>query len=105
MSKPFRPNDGGTVTVAASTTSADEAIDPNSHAIAIFNNCADGVAHIKTAKGGGTLTATTADFPVGPKQHAIIGIPSTHDTVAVILSSGATSANVYITPGTGGHLR
>ena len=102
MSRPFRPADGKTVTVSASTTSADEAFVAGSHAIRVLNTT-NRTAHVKTARGS-ALTATVADFPVAAGGEAIIGIPSDHNIVAVILASGATSGSVYVTPGTGGHL-
>ena len=97
MTVPFAPNDGGTVTVAASTTSADEAIDPGQNRLNIVNTT-NGVAHVKTAQAS-ALTATTADFPVDAGETAIITIGSTHNIVAVILAAGAASGNVYVTPG------
>lgn len=100
MSTPFAPRDGGTVTVAASTTSADEAFSANCHRMRVHNTT-DGVAFVKTGQGS-SLTATTADFPVGPGDTAVFNIKSNHNIVAVILASGSTSGDVYCTPGEGG---
>lgn len=98
MGKPFAPRDGGTVTVSASTSSADEAITAGCHALRIVNTSA-GVAFVKTAENT-ALSATTADFPVAAGQTAVMNIKSNHNIVAVILSTG--SGSVYVTPGTGG---
>jgi hypothetical protein len=94
---PFAPRDGGTVTVAASTTSADEAIDAGCHWLRVVNNT-NGVAFVKTARGS-ALTATSADFPVAPGATGFLKLTSDHNIVAVILAAGSTSGNVYVTPG------
>jgi len=93
---PFAGRVGGTVTVAASTTSADETITPGCHWLRVVNTT-DGVAFVKT--GIGAVTATSANFPVPAEGTAILKMPSDHVTVGVILASGATSGNVYVTPG------
>jgi hypothetical protein len=93
---PFGPQDGGTVTIAASTTSADESIVGTNHWLRIVNPHATAVAHIKA--GEGAQTATANDFPVGPGSTAIMKISPGADTVAALLSTG--TGNVYVTPGT-----
>jgi len=98
MSKPFAPRDGGTTVIAASTTSAHGALVSGCHSLRI-HNASSGIAFVKTAQAS-TLTATTADFPVGAGDTAIMNLKSNHSRVAVILSSGA--GNVYVTPGAGG---
>lgn len=95
---PFSPRDGGTVTVAASTTSAHGAIGAGCHWIRVVNPT-NGVAFFKTAKGS-ALTATAADFPVPSGRAAIMKVSPDHNRVAVILAAGASSGNVYVTPGT-----
>ena len=93
---PFAGRVGGTVTVAASTTSADETITAGCHWLRVVNTT-DGVAFVKTGSTA-AVTATSANFPVPAGGVAIMKMPSDHVTVGVILASGATSGNVYVTP-------
>lgn len=94
---PFGPMQGGTVSISASTTSADEAIAVGQHQLHVANPTS-AVAFVRT--GRGATAATAADFPVLPGTDRIISIQPSHDMAAVILSAG--TGTVYVTPGTGG---
>jgi hypothetical protein len=94
--KPFTLG-GATTTVAASTTSADEAIATKGRTQILVTNAATVLAYIKS--GIGAQTATSADTPVLGNSAQTFTIPSNHDTVAVLLASG--TGNVYFTVGIG----
>lgn len=100
MSVPFAPRAGGTITLAANTSNAQAALPTGCHRLHIVNT-SDGVAHVVTDEST-DLAAAVTDFPVPPGAAAVMTIKAHHNRVAVKLASGATSASVYVTPGTGG---
>lgn len=104
MSQPFAPSIGKTVVINGTTSSRSQDLTPNNHRLHIVNT-SDGAVHVVTANvdSGGTLTATTANFPVPAGAQAVIRIRPEHNKVACILEAGSTDAPVYFTPGEGGN--
>jgi len=85
----------GTVTLAASTTSASGAL-PTGDTVLVFNSTA-GIAFV--AFGSGAATATLAGTPVPPGGTRLLYIGPIANFGAAILSAGTGS--VFITAGTG----
>jgi hypothetical protein len=100
----FRPV--SSATIAASTTSARAALPISSDALSgsrsqvrLLHVLGDTVlAYIRF--GDSTVTATTADLPIGNRFPEIFTIPDGATHVAVILSSG--TGNFHVTSGFGG---
>ncbi len=92
--KPFRPA-GATVTLSASTTSADGAIvEAGQHALVV--NVGSVAAFVAFGRAG-SLTATVAGgVPIAPNGSAVI-FKGACTRVAVITASG--TAAVYVCPG------
>ena len=91
---PFQPV--GTVTIAASTVSANGALPPGGDAVLVTNSTA-AVAFVRVDVG--SPVATAADTPVLPGSARLLAAPSTVTAVAVLLSAG--SGGVYVTRGSG----
>ncbi len=90
----FQP--AGTVTVAASATSAFGVLPTGGDAVLVTNATA-AIAFVRVDNG--TPTATAADTPVLPNSARLLAAPSTVNAVAVLLASG--SGNVFVTRGSG----
>jgi hypothetical protein len=85
-----------TVSISASTTSADEAITAGFPHL-LVTNATSAIAFVKC--GVGAQTATAERLPINPNSQAVIAITIDTDTVAVLLAS--SSGTVYVTPGYG----
>lgn len=91
---PFQPV--GTVTIAASTTSASSTLPPGGDAVLVTNSTTS-VAFVRLD--ASAPTATAADTPVLPGSARLLSAPSLISSVAVILASG--SGSVFVTRGSG----
>ena len=95
--KAFFPNQGGAVSISASTSSANTAITVGQRSLYLAN-ASDVVIFVKV--GVGTQTATSADFPLLPNAAEVISIRPEHDNVAALAQSGSTKI-LYACPGAG----
>lgn len=93
--QPFRVT--GTVTLAATTTSAQAALMGLGSSAVIYNASAD-VAFVEFGPSG-AVTASLASFPVPPGGRALVYIGPMTSGVAVILSTGTGA--VYVSRGDG----
>jgi hypothetical protein len=89
-------NPAGTVTIAASTTSATAALAGGGDAVLVYN-ATNGIAFVVL----GAAVATAAGVPVPAGARMLLACPGTVTNVAVILATGATPGNVYFTSGAG----
>jgi hypothetical protein len=93
--QPFRP--AGTVTLAASTTSANKALAGGGSAVLVYN-AASATAFFRLGAAA-TLAASTSDTPIPPGQMMLVDGGPFVTYAAAILASG--SGNVYFTLGYG----
>lgn len=92
--KSFEP--GTTVSLAASTTSANVSLGSGTgNSLRVYNPTAS-IAFVRW--GGGAQTATTSDLPIAPGSVEEFR-KSNSDNVAAILAAG--SGTLYFTPGSG----
>lgn len=87
---------GDTVTISASTTSANAAITPGVPHILVSNTTSNYV-FITTGTAGVVANATKT--PINKDSQAVINLPYGHTHVAAVTVAG--SGTVYITPGQG----
>jgi formylmethanofuran dehydrogenase subunit D len=99
MYPPFTPANGASVTVSASTTSADEAITKlsNGGQILVTNG---GSVVVFVRWGVGAQTATAADVAIPGGQWRLFTVEPGTNMVAALTAS--STASVYFTPGHGG---
>lgn len=95
---PFSPETGKTVTISASTTSADEAVASLGAEVLLITN--SGAVTVFVKCGAGAQEAAATDTPVPPLTSVIMARGSYMDTCAAITAS--STATVYVTPGWGG---
>lgn len=93
--KTFAPNGSDTATLAAGTTAARVAIDPNSSQVRVVN---DGAGTAFIAFGDVTVTATTSRLPVRSGATEVF-TKGAAGYVSAITVSG--TANLYFTSGEG----
>lgn len=94
-SAPFAPF--GTLTQAATTSSAGAALPRAKDQTCVIYNATAGIAFCKV--GAGAQTATAADYPVPAGGHRTIQLRESDTHAAVILSTG--TGNVYFSVGDG----
>jgi len=93
--QPFGP--GATVTLAATTTSGRVQLSGVGSAVEVQN---DGTTTMFIVKGGATVTATNAGYPIFAGQSKVISRDPANEThIAAIMASG--TANLYATVGEG----
>jgi hypothetical protein len=91
---------GATVTVAASTSSAATALPATYKDVVLYVvNPTNGVAFVNFAASSAVATTAGVPVPVGGSVKFTAKGPC--GSVAVILATGATAGNVYVTPGEG----
>lgn len=82
---------GQSVTIAATTSSAEQALAVNSESVVIAN---DGTTSAFIRIGLGSQTAVLTDFLLLGGQSIVISKPANHLNVAAITASGSTSIKV-----------
>jgi hypothetical protein len=95
---PFRPT--GTVSLAATTTSASVALAGGGDSMVVTNISAS-LAYVRFGADP-SVAATVADMPVLPNAHVMLGVNSLIGNAAAILASG--SGTVLFTRGDGSFL-
>jgi len=95
---PFRPT--GTVTLAASTTSASVALAGGGDSV-VVTNLTTSLAYVRFGSDT-TVPATTADMPVLPNTKVMLGVNSLIGYAMAILVSG--SGSLLLTRGDGSYL-
>ena len=95
---PFRPT--GTVAIAASTTSASIILAGGGDSVVVTNTTAS-LAYVRFGADP-SVTATSADMPVLPNSHVMLGVNSLIGNAAAVLASG--SGTVLLTRGDGSYL-
>ncbi len=93
--QPFRP--AGTVTLAASTSSANKALAGGGSAVLVYN-AASATAFFRLGAAS-SLAASAADTPIPPGQRMLVDGGPFVTYAAAILSAG--TGNVYFTLGYG----
>ena len=95
---PFRPT--GTVSLAASTTSASASLAGGGDSI-VVTNLAASLAYVRFGADP-SVAATVADMPVLPNARVMLGVNSLIGYAAAVLTSG--SGTVLLTRGDGSYL-
>lgn len=90
----FRPT--GTVTIAASTTSANVTLPTGGDTCVVYNS---GTVLAFVRLDGAGAVATSVDFPVPPGAQVVLDCPSTVTTATAITAS--STVTVYFTRGIG----
>lgn len=92
---PFTPFYGQTVSISASTSSANTTVSNTSANQLVITNSGTALVFVNV----GSATATTSDLPILPGAAIVISRQQEDVTVSAITASGTTT--VYITPGYG----
>jgi hypothetical protein len=95
---PFRPT--GTVTLAASTTSASVALAGGGDSV-VVTNLTNSLAYVRFGSDA-TVPATTTDMPVLPNAKVMLGVNPFIRYAMAILASG--SGSLLLTRGDGSYL-
>lgn len=90
----FSPYYGATISVAATTTSANTAIRADAKSVRIVNT---GTVAIHFRIGEGTQTAGTSDPVVGPSGSLTVMKSEGHGNIGIRTNTG--TATVFVTPG------
>lgn len=96
--QPFSPSLGGTITIAASTTSAQGALVANQQSVVRVANATTAIAFVRFTNVLNEV-ATAADTPVMPNTVETFSHVQGQQFISVVLSTG--TGNVYATTGEG----
>lgn len=94
ISDAFAPYYGRTFSVAATTSSANTALDVNAQSVRIVNTGTVAV-HFRIAEA--STTATTSDPVVGPSSSLLVKKTQGHGNIAIRTNTG--TATVFVCPG------
>lgn len=94
----FSPKTAGTVSIAATTSSAAVALGSAGKVIRIYNADATNIAFVEFG-GSGVTASASASMPIGPGQ--VAGITRAESVTHVAAITGSSTATVYFTPGDG----
>lgn len=101
---PFNAKAGSTVTVAASATAQDAALDPAAKQFMVTNQGAD-LVFVRLKFAGDATEATAADTPVLPNSQSTLtkqgGSPQDGHSLLSVVALGGAGSTVYVTSGEG----
>lgn len=91
----FAPRYGSGVTVAPTAVSASSLLGYDNKSLCLTNLSTTQTAYVRTGEAaGGTVTASSADYPIPALAQVSISKPDDHDTIAYVCPGGTGSLHI-----------